>query len=111
MFHIVSETTFNKEVLNSPGLVLVHFSAPWCGLCRMINPMLNKLQSDIEKPVKIVIINTDENFKLANTYRIKNLPTILVFENGQLIERIDNFSSREGIFATLKRIILLRKVC
>ena len=111
MFHIVSEKTFNKEVLAAPEPVLVHFSAPWCGLCRMINPILNQLQSKLERPVKIVMINADENLKLANTYRLKNLPTLLLFENGQLTERIDNFTSREGLFSTLERIILPRKVC
>ncbi len=111
MFRIVSEKTFNKEVLSSTEPVLVHFSAPWCGLCRMINPMLNRLQCERQRPVKIVMINADENLKLANTYRLKNLPTLLLFENGQLVERVDNFTNREGIFATLKRIMLPRKVC
>ena len=111
MFHIVSEKTFNKEVLTSPEPVLVHFSAPWCGLCRMINPMLNQLQFKRESPIKIVMINADENLKLANTYRLKNLPTLLLFENGQITERIDNFDSREGIFSTLEKMMFQSKVC
>ncbi|MDJ0898526.1 MAG: thioredoxin domain-containing protein [Xenococcus sp. MO_188.B8] len=111
MFRIVSDKTFNKEVLNSSEPVLVHFSAPWCGLCRMINPILNQLQAKQERPVKIVMINADENFRLANTYRLRNLPTLLLFENGHLTERLENFSSREGIFSTLEKIMLQSKVC
>ena len=111
MFRIVSEKNFNKEVLGSSQPVLVHFSAPWCGLCRMINPMLNQLQSSQKNPIKIVIINADENFKLANTYQLKNLPTLLLFENGRITERLDDFNSREGIFATLEAMMLQSKVC
>ena len=111
MFRIVSEKTFNREVLGSSKPVLVHFSAPWCGLCRMINPILTQLQSRHKMPVKIVMINADENLKLANTYRLKNLPTLLLFENGHLTERLDNFNSREGIFSTLEKMMLQGKVC
>ena len=111
MFRIVSDKTFNKEVLNSSEPVLVHFSAPWCGLCRMINPILNQLQAKQKRPVKIVMINADENFRLANTYRLRNLPTLLLFENGHLTERLENFSSREGIFSTLEKMMLQSKVC
>ena len=111
MFRIVSEKTFNREVLNSSEPVLVHFSAPWCGLCRMINPILNQLQAKQERPVKIVMINADENFRLANTYRLRNLPTLLLFENGHLTERLENFSSREGIVSTIEKMMLQSKVC
>ena len=111
MFRIVSEKTFNKEVLSSSEPVLVHFSAPWCGLCRMINPMLTQLQAKLLRPVKIVMINADENLKLANNYRLKNLPTLLLFENGHLTERLDNFNSREGIFSSVEKMMLQSKVC
>ncbi len=111
MFRIVSEKTFNREVLGASEPVLVHFSAPWCGLCRMINPILNQLQAKQERPVKIVMINADENFRLANTYRLRNLPTLLLFENGHLTERLENFSSREKIFSTLEKMMLQSKVC
>jgi len=111
MFRIVSEKTFNREVLGSMEPILVHFSAPWCGLCRMINPMLDQLQAKQKMPMKIVMINADENLKLANTYRLKNLPTLLLFENGRIVERLDDFKSREGIFSTLERMMLQSKVC
>ncbi|MEM9273147.1 MAG: thioredoxin family protein [Cyanobacteria bacterium P01_F01_bin.143] len=111
MFHIVSEKTFKKEVLDSKQSVLVHFSAPWCGLCRMINPMLNQIQVKQKIPMRIVMINADENLRLANTYRLKTLPTLLLFENGRIVERLDDFSRREGIFSTLEKMMLQSKVC
>ena len=111
MFRIVSEKIFTQEVINSSEPVLVHFFAPWCGLCRMINPMLNQLQSQQKRPIKILMINADENLKLANIYQLKNLPTLLLFENGYITERLDNFNSRDGIFSTLEKMILHSKVC
>lgn len=105
MLSNVNESTFQEEVLQSSQPVLVHFWAPWCGLCRMVNPMLEQLQSDREKPIKLVSINADDNFKLANTYRLRSLPTLIFFEDGRISKRIDNFQGREGIFASLQNLM------
>ena len=105
MLPTIDEKTFQEEVLQSPQPVLVHFWAPWCGLCRMINPMLLQLQNSLEKPIKLVCINADDNFKLANTYRLQSLPTLLFFENGNLQQRLDHFQGRDGIFATIQHLI------
>ncbi len=105
MLQVISEKTFEEEVLQSSQPVLVHFWAPWCGLCRMINPMLLKLQTNPGQPIKIVTVNADENFKLANTYRLRNLPTLLLFEDGNLLKRLDNFHGREGLFNSIEKLI------
>lgn len=105
MLQVVSEKTFDQEVLQSSQPVLVHFWAPWCGLCRMINPMLLKLQSNLEQPIKLVTINADENFKLSNTYRLSNLPTLLLFEKGNLLERLDSFHGRDGVYNSIEQIL------
>lgn len=103
MLPSVNENTFRKEVLLSSQPVLVHFWAPWCDLCRMINPMLEQLRSSFDKPVKLVYVNADDNFKLANTYRLRTLPTLLFFEGGSLQKRLDNFQGRDGILALLNQ--------
>lgn len=105
MLFSVNEQTFESEVLTSSQPVLVHFWAPWCGFCHMINPVLLKLESEIERPIKLVSINADDNFKLATFYRLKNLPTLMLFERGSLVERIDHFSHREGLEKTIANLL------
>ena len=105
MRSIVNETNFQREVLEASRPVLVHFWTPWCGLCRLISPMLETMQGDGDKLIKLVSINADENFKLANFYRLKNLPTIMLFNNGELLEKLDNFNSRDRLRIALNRIM------
>ena len=105
MLFSVNEQTFEQEVLASSQPVLVHFSAPWCGLCHMIIPVLLKLQSDIERPLKLVSINADDNFKLSTFYRLKTLPTLMLFERGNLVQRLDSFRQREDLEQIIKNML------
>lgn len=100
----VSERTFTQEVLESSTPVLVHFWAPWCGLCRMINPILMRFQTELGAQVKLVGINADENLKLATTYRLKTLPTLLLIENGKVVYRLESFNGREELRMALEKI-------
>ena len=102
----VSERTFTQEVLESSTPVLVHFWAPWCGLCRLINPLLTRVQSEWGEQVKLVGINADQNLKLANTYRLQTLPTIILVENGKVVHRIDSFQGRDDLRMALEKIMV-----
>jgi thioredoxin 1 len=102
----VNGRTFSQEVLDASTLVLVDFWAPWCGLCRIIHPLLQEIQPEWAEPVKLVRVNADENLKLANTYRIKSLPTLLLFEEGQLILRLENFHGRDDLRMALRKLTL-----
>lgn len=92
----VTEENFNQEVLSSSAPTFVHFRAPWCGICRLISPILDSYQAKWPEPLRVLDINADENFKLANRFQLKTLPTLLYIENGQIIHRLEGFSGHEA---------------
>ena len=100
----VSERSFAKEVLEASTPVLVHFWAPWCGICRLISPALSQFQSNWGSSVKIVGFNADRSLKLANTYRLSTLPTLILFERGNVKQRLEGFHSTEDLHRQLEAI-------
>ena len=83
----VTDQSFDKEVLQSSGKVLVDFWAPWCGPCRMQTPILERLVASGAINAKIYKLNTDENPGVAQKYGIVSIPTLILFENGSEKER------------------------
>lgn len=104
----VNERTFKQEVLEASTPVLVDFGAPWCGLCRVIQPILEEFQLEWGDRIKVVRVNADENLKLANGYKLKSLPTLLLFEDGEVILRLDGFHGRDDLRMALKKLELNR---
>ena len=105
----VSEQTFRQEVLESSVPVLVNFGAPWCGLCRMIQPLLLQFQARCGEQSKLVTVNADENFKLANAYRLTTLPTLILIEAGKVQQRIDNFQKPDDLRLMLEATLISYK--
>ncbi len=102
----VSERTFTQEVLESPVPVLVNFWAPWCGLCRIIQPLLLEFQTHSNGQIKLVGVNADANFKLSNTFRLTTLPTLILIEDGKVRQRLDSFRGRDELRLALEEIRL-----
>lgn len=105
MLDTMDDSSFDREVLQTPGLVLVNFWAPWCGLCRLIDPLLNKLRSDWGESIKLVNVNADSNLRLANSYRLTTLPTVILFQDGKPIFRLDRFEGKEEFLRHLNRAV------
>jgi len=97
----VSERTFAQEVFQASTPVLVHFWAPWCGLCRAIEPTLTTFEAQWALQVKLVGVNADQCFKLANTYRLTSLPTLILFEGDKVRFRFEHYQGREELQRTL----------
>lgn len=93
----INEATFQADVLQSPLPVIVHFWAPWCGLCRIVSPLLNRFQDEWGRDVRVMDVNADENLRLANLYRLTTLPTLLFFEQGTVTRRIDTFRGKDDL--------------
>lgn len=102
----MGEQTFEKEVLESSTPVIVHFGAPWCGPCRMIEPLLARLQAEWDRRFKLVGINADENLKLSSHYRITTVPTLLFFEGGKVIHRLEGMYKRDDLQTELQKVMV-----
>lgn len=77
-----------KTVIRSGGLVLVDFWAPWCGPCKVIAPTLNEIAEEYSDHVTIGKVNVDQNQALSQKYSIRNIPTLILYDNGKEIKRI-----------------------
>lgn len=84
----VTDGTFEKEVLQSGGPVLVDFWAPWCGPCRMVAPIVEELAKEYQGRVKVLKLNVDDNPATAAKYGIFSIPTILIFNGAKVITQI-----------------------
>lgn len=83
----VTEASFKQEVLDQEGAVLVDFWATWCGPCRVLHPVLEEIAAERDD-VKIVSIDIDENSGIAAQYEVLSIPTMILFKDGQLVNRM-----------------------
>ena len=84
----VTAGNFDTEVLQSDAPVLVDFWAPWCGPCRALSPVIEEISNDYEGSVKVGKVNVDENPETTMKFRIRSIPTLIVFKNGEVAEQI-----------------------
>jgi len=100
----LTQDNFAQEVLQSPAPVLVDFWAEWCGPCKMIAPVLNELADEYDGRVKIGKVNIDEQQGLAAEYGIRAIPTLLVFNKGQVADQVVGARSKRDLKASLDRV-------
>lgn len=93
----VTDRSFQTEVISHPGPVLVDCWAPWCGPCRMVAPVLDQLAAEYRGRVKIAKLNVDENPATASRYGIQSIPTMLLFKNGNQVDKMIGARPKEEI--------------
>lgn len=98
--HVTNET-FEKEVIQAEGKVLVDFWASWCGPCRMLGPVIDQLGNELTD-VKVCKIDVDANQELAGKYKVETIPTLVVLEGGKEIKRSVDVQPKPAILAMLK---------
>ncbi len=85
---VVTDGTFEEEVIKSSQPVVVDMWAPWCGPCRMVAPVVESLSEKYKGRVKLCKLNVDENPKTAVRYHIMSIPTMMFFKNGEVVDTV-----------------------
>ncbi|MBP1930358.1 thioredoxin [Ammoniphilus resinae] len=98
----VTDNDFS-QVVEQSGSVLVDFWAPWCGPCKMIAPVLEEIDSEIGDKLKITKLNVDENPETASRFGVMSIPTLLVFKDGQVVDKIVGFQPKDALVGTLNK--------
>jgi thioredoxin 1 len=97
----VTDASFANDVLAANQPVLVDFWAPWCGPCRMIAPQVHELAVAYADRARVAKVNVDENPEIAARYGISGIPTLLIFKNGQVVDRVVGFTSAKSLATKL----------
>lgn len=91
----LTEDVFQEKVLQSDKPVLVDFWATWCGPCRMLSPVIEQLHNDFEGKAVVAKVDVDNNQKIAAEYGIRSIPTVLIFKNGEVVDKVVGVSPKE----------------
>lgn len=103
MAKVINSNQFNQEVTNSNGVVLVDFSASWCGPCKMLAPIIDEIAADVKGNAKVYKVDVDESGDIAQKYGIMNVPTVIIFKNGAPIEKSIGFLPKDNLLNLLKK--------
>ncbi|MFH1283703.1 MAG: thioredoxin [bacterium] len=90
----LSESTFQKEIIQGKGVSLVDFWAPWCGPCKMIAPVIDELAQEYKDKVKIAKVNVDNNMQISSQFSIGSIPTLLLFKDGKVVNQVVGLVSK-----------------
>jgi thioredoxin 1 len=104
MTHSLTEQNYDEALIAAEGLVMVDFWAEWCGPCRAVAPVLEKVAEESEGRVTLMKVNIDENPGLAARYEIRSIPTILFVKDGTVVDRVVGAAPR----ATFQKIVEAR---
>ena len=102
MAKVINSNEFNSEVINSNGVVLVDFSAEWCGPCKMLAPIIDELSNEMEGKGKVFKIDVDQSGDIAQKYNVMNVPTVMIFKNGEVVEKVVGFQPKEVLKSKLE---------
>ena len=101
----VTDKDFADEVLQSDTPVLVDFWAEWCGPCRVLGPVIESLSQEYDGKVKIAKVDVDSNQQVAMQYGIRSIPTVMLFDKGQIVDTIVGVRPKSDYESSLKKVL------
>ena len=100
-----TDQNFKSEVLDSKIPVLVDFWAEWCGPCKMLGPIVEKLAQDYSGKLKVGKLNVDDNSEISQEYGIQGIPTIILFKNGQMAKQMVGYQPEDKLKSAVDSIL------
>jgi len=100
-----NDETFDTEVLKHPGAVLVDFWAEWCGPCKALGPVLDGLAAEYENKIKVVKVNVDESPNSPQTYKVRGIPTMIFFRDGEMVDQLVGNQPRDAIKGIIDKVV------
>jgi len=99
----ITDSSFEKDVLQFKQPVLVDFWAPWCNPCRKLGPVVEKVAAQHKDVARVVKLNVDDNVSISQRYGIKGIPTLILFRNGKEAERLVGATSEKTVSGLIER--------
>ena len=99
---VTTDETFEKEVIQSKGAVLLDFGAEWCHPCKQLDPIVEELAQEWKEKVKVLTLDIDANVKTTMQMGVMSVPTLILFLDGQPVERITGYQSKQKILKKLE---------
>lgn len=99
----ITNGNFKTEVLDYKGKVIVDFWAPWCGPCQMLTPIIEEIGTELGDKIKVVKVNVDENNEISMKYNVSAIPTVMIFNNGQIKDTIIGFRQKQDYLNAINK--------